>query len=784
MTAIPTGHARLESVTRLIVAEKPSMGRAIAAALGLQGNGRSFIQSGDLIVTWCVGHLVEALEPESYDPSLKRWNLDQLPFFPPEFRYGPIAQTKDQFDAVARLMNREDVSDVVNATDAGREGELIFDLVYRLAGCAKPVHRFWTSSLTDEAIREAYGAMKPGEAYLGLRDAARCRQEADWLVGINCTRAQTLVRRRAGGEGVWSVGRVQTPTLAILVNRELEIRDFVPKDFWTLWADFKSEKGAYRGKWFKKVPGDPGPDGKAVSRELDRFETEAEAQALAERLRGKEGRVASVVSKTEKKKPELLYDLTALQKEANKRFAFTAEHTLEVAQELYEAKLISYPRTNSRHLTEADEKKAVHWIKALAQGQLQDLTPFIEELRGRWPAKLDKRFVNDKEVEDHSALVPTETPARTLSGDKLKIYELIARRFLAAYFPERIEAKTTIITEVDKETFKTTGTVVKQLGWSEVDPPHARARKETKKGEGKSEGKADEKADEAEGETVDGDDEPDSGELPPMAKKDEAEVTDLRTKAGKTSPPKRMSEADLLAAMQGAGKQLDDDELRGAMKDSGLGTPATRAAMIETLLKRAYVERKRNILLPTEKGITLVQSLRAEALKSPQLTGDWEARLERMRRGAGEGVEVREAFMEQVRGFVSQLIAEIRSHAPRAVFKPTTPPIAPCPKCGGGLHVRSWEGRSYVRCDGNECRFAFDSDEHGQPLSKCSCGGPMRTFKDGGRACAACGRRGGEPAPPEAKPCPTCGKAMRVIPSTRRGQWFHRCSDCGVLQSV
>jgi len=662
-------------MTRLIIAEKPSMGRAIAAALGLQGSGRSSIQGGDLIVTWCVGHLVEALEPEGYNPDLKRWNLDALPFFPEEFRYHPIAQTREQFDVVARLLNRDDIKDVVNATDAGREGELIFDLVYRLADCHRPVLRFWTSSMTDDAIREAYAAMKPGESYAGLRDAARCRQEADWLVGINCTRAQTLVRRRAGGEGVWSVGRVQTPTLAILVNRELEIRDFVPKDFWTLWADFVAEKGAYRGKWFKK-----GEDGK----DLDRFETEAEAKALAERIAGQEGRVASVTSRSEKKKPELLYDLTALQKEGNKRFGFTAEHTLEVAQDLYEAKLISYPRTNSRHLTEADEKKAIGWLKALAQGQLQELAPFIAELRARWPQKLDKRFVNDKEVEDHSALVPTESAARGLSGDKLKIYELIARRFLAAYFPERIEAKTTVITEVQGETFKTSGTVVKQPGWSLVDPPHARAKKEAK-----PEAKPDAEIDETD--AVENDEEPDSGELPPLAKKDRAEVKELRTKAGKTSAPKRLSEADLLGAMQGAGKALDDEELRGAMKDSGLGTPATRAAIIETLLRRTYIERKRSVILPTDKGIALVQSLQAEALKSPQLTGDWEARLERMRRGG----EARDAFMDQVRGFVAQLVGEIRTTAPKAVFRRRLSQVRrrPAPARLGGPELRALRRR-------------------------------------------------------------------------------------------
>lgn len=283
---------------RVIVSEKPSMGRAIAAALGIQGTGRSFIQGKDVIVTWCVGHLVQAIEPEGYNPDLKTWRMDTLPIFPDQFRYAPIEATRDQYAVVASLMNRDDVADVVNATDAGREGELIFDLVYRLSGCAKPVQRFWTSSLTDNAIREAYASMKPGKAYYGLRDAARSRQESDWLVGINCTRAQTLVMRRSGGEGVYSIGRVQTPTLAILVNRELEITDFVPKEFWTVWAVFQAQEGIYRGKWFHKVDG----------KDQDRFDREEDAKDIVNKLSGLPGKVVSVISKTEKKKPELLYD--------------------------------------------------------------------------------------------------------------------------------------------------------------------------------------------------------------------------------------------------------------------------------------------------------------------------------------------------------------------------------------------------------------------------------------------------------------------------------------------
>ncbi|WP_338029963.1 DNA topoisomerase 3 [Geothrix terrae] len=659
---------------RLIIAEKPSMGRALAEALGVTGRGRNLLEGNGLVVTWCVGHLVEALNPEGYDPAWKPWRWDRLPIFPEAFRYAPIAQTRDQFEVVARLLNREDITEVVNATDAGREGELIFDLVYRLAGCAKPVLRFWTSSLTPEAVREAYGAMKPGEAYAGLRDAARSRQEADWLVGINATRAQTLRMRRAGPEeGVWSVGRVQTPTLALLVRRELDIRNFKPQPFWTLRARFAHPDGVYEGRWFKEHEGQT----------QERFATEEEARALAARLAGRPGKIRSATGRTEKKKPELLYDLTTLQKEANKRFGLTAEGTLALAQALYEKQLISYPRTSSRHLTEADAQKAPHWIKALAQGQLAELQPFLDELRKRWPVKLDKRFVNDKEVEDHAALVPTEKPARGLEGDELRIYDLIARRFLAAYFQDRVEAKTTIITEVEGETFKTNGTVVKEEGWSAVDPPHRRKKAEKAADPAEAEEDADEEAE---------------GSLPAVKKGEAVDVASLHPKEGKTTPPKRMSEGDLLAAMQGAGRELDDEALRGAMRDCGLGTPATRANMIETLIKRAYVERKRNVLLPTEKGIRLIQGLPTEALRSAELTGSWEARLERMRRGE----EPRKAFMADIRGFVSGIVAELQD--------------APAPQLHGG-------------------------------------------------------------------PCPTCGQPMRILPSTRRGEFVHRCMPCGHVET-
>ncbi|HJV89642.1 MAG TPA: DNA topoisomerase 3 [Holophagaceae bacterium] len=747
---------------RLIVAEKPSMGRAIAQALGLSGSGRNAITGQGLAVTWCVGHLVEALQPEGYDPALKSWRMEALPIVPEAFQYAAIERTKDQYETVAGWLNRKEVTEVVNATDAGREGELIFDLVYRLSGCTKPVKRLWTSSLTEEAIREAFDKLKPGEAYAGLRDAARSRQESDWLVGINATRAQTLLMRRAGGEGVYSVGRVQTPTLAILVNRELELRDFKPQTFWVLWAKFQVPEGTWKGKWQKVADGET----------VERFKSEAEARALAEKLAGHGAKVASVQAKTEKKAPELLYDLTALQKACNQRFGWSAERTLEIAQALYEKKVLSYPRTASRHLTKADVAKAPRWIKALADGQFNELGPFIQDLRKRWPVELGKRFVDDSQVEDHSALVPTEVPAQGLHGDEAALYLLVARRFLAAHWPDRIVARTTVMTAIEGELFKATGAVMKQLGWAEVDPPQRKAPKESKV-----------KDLDAEGEVGDEDEEEDQG-LPPLKKGQPADVLGFDPKEGKTSPPKRLSEADLLGAMQGAGRFVDDEALKGALKDRGLGTPATRASIIETLLQRGYAERKRTALVPTEKGIALIQSIPDERIKSPQLTGEWEAKLESMRRGE----TAREGFMDEIKGFVRDLIRNLQGAAPRAARKPVTgPEIGPCPRCGSTLRLRTWEQRTYARCDGSrdpECPVAFDCDAEGAPTFRCeACQGPVREEKSGRRVCLACRREQGSQAPLPI-PCPKCAAPMRVIPSTRKGEFFHRCGPCGIVESV
>lgn len=751
---------------RLVVSEKPSMGRAIAAALGLKGSGRHAIFGPDLIVTWCVGHLVQAVEPDAYDAALKHWRLEHLPVLPETFRYEPNPSTFDQWQAVRELLQRGDITDVVNATDAGREGQLIFHLAYDLAGCAKPVMRLWTSSLTDDAIRNAWQAMKPDSAWKGLTEAARCRQEADWLVGMNCTRAQTLIARSQGGQGVYSIGRVQTPTLAILVNRQKEIDHFVPKDFWTVLGTFKPDgrEDTYRGRWFRTQEG----------KDVERLDTEDEARAIADRVRGKPGVVQSVEGRTDKRKPELLYDLTALQKEANKRFKWSAEHTLEVAQQLYEAKLLSYPRTSSRHLTGDDAKKAPQWLQSLNRGPY---VPFVNDIKamgkGQVPA-LGKRFVDDKQVEDHSAIVVTEK-APPVAGDRLdlptdqaKLYDLVAKRLLAAWYPDRVEAKTTLVTRVEcqpaAELFKTTGTVLKDAGWTVVDPPPVREKK---------------------------DDDEDAG-LPPLKKGEKVRAVDVVPKAGKTSPPKPMSEADLLGAMQGAGRELDDEELRGAMKDAGLGTPATRAAMIETLLKRGYVERhteRKNVTLrPTPKGIGLIDSIQVDALKSPLLTGQWEAAMEQIRRGTHD----RQAFMADIRKFVAEIVQRIRASDVQIQDGVQAGPgavLGPCPRCGSNLLHQAWlgdgsgPGEHQARCSAirdAKCRVAYAIDTEGKPLIRCSfCTGAVSSRG----VCVTCGRdQAGEPndrppVPPPMK-CERCKRVTRVVWSAKGSQWYVRCDAC------
>ena len=760
---------------RLIITEKPSMGRDVAAALGVATRRDGYFEGAHDLVTWCVGHLVELDEPEAYDPTWKQWRLEDLPLCPATFTYHPDGKTRDQFTVITRLLGRADVTTIVNAADAGREGELIFDLVYTLACCQKPVERLWISSLTREAILTGFRHLQSADTYRGLRDAARCRQQADWLVGLNATRAQTICARRAGADGVYSLGRVQTPTLALIVARDQAIATFVPVQYFEIVAEFQATAGSYHGLWCTE-------QGSHVA-------TQAAADAVAAKVRGRRGAVAQVETTASQERPPLLYDLTALQRAANARYAFPAARTLDLAQALYEQKVITYPRTSSRHLSTSVNRELRRHVEATSVGPY---VPFVQQIRavGHWT--LTSRHVDDTKVTDHHAIIPTEQrvdPA-ALSPDEKRLYDLIARRFLAAFYPDAMLERTTIITGVEGERFMTRGTVVRAAGWREVDPP-GRERQAADGDEGEAE------------------------ELPRVRANDVAETRWAETRRKHTKAPPRYSDATLLGAMETAGKTIDDDELRLAMKDAGLGTPATRAAIIETLLKREYVRREQKSLVATPKGVALITMLRSPLLTSAELTGQWEQKLARMVRGAYE----RETFMREVRMMVADLVTQIvgtqieRSAsgggAQREAKAPRPAEALDCPKCvvegraGGFLIERAGVHGTFLVCaTGKEaCGFLTDKPKNAKQrkaMQKTTCPvcqGAMRLRlpKEKGRkvALSCCnspdcqgvrwfnstGTLEAVRALPEAGPhCPECGTLTVKRGPASTGRYFWSCS--------
>ncbi|MGB8508210.1 MAG: DNA topoisomerase 3, partial [Pyrinomonadaceae bacterium] len=688
---------------RLIITEKPSMGRDVAATLGATRRGDGFIEGADDIVTWCIGHLVELDEPEAYDPKFKGWRMDSLPIIPPRFQYHPSERTKDQFKVIKELLGQERVTLVVNAADAGREGELIFDLVYTLAKCRKPVRRLWISSLTRDAIIEGFNNLKPAEEYAGLRDSAHSRQQADWLVGMNATRAQTVRARQAGHDGVYSLGRVQTPTLALIVGRDHEIANFVPSDYFEVAADFRSPSGEYRGLWFNK-------DG-------SRFDKREDAEIVVAKVKGKEGKIEKVERKAVKERAPLLYDLTTLQRAANARYAFSAARTLELAQTLYEKKFLTYPRTSSRHLSSSVNKEIKAHVEAARVGPYVE---FIEAILAKEKVSLTSRHVDDKKVTDHHAVIPTKQriDAQALTPDEKRIYDLVTRRFLAAFFPDAELERTTVVTGVEGERFITRGTIVLKAGWRAVDPP-GREKK-----------------------AADADDDADDAEVPPVKVAEAVETLKAEALAKQTKAPPRYSESSLLGAMETAGKKVEDEELRLAMKDSGLGTPATRAAVIETLLKREYVTREKKSLVATPKGIALIKMLPSPLLKSAELTGSWERKLSLMVRGE----YARERFIGEVKEMVGELVGQIAgaqiergsSVAPqRELARPDG--ALDCPKCkhegrGGFLVEREGASGKFLVCSaGREtCGFLSDAPKNAKQRKALTqtachaCGGAMR----------------------------------------------------------
>jgi DNA topoisomerase-3 len=685
---------------QLIVAEKPSVARDLARVLGVRPTGKHSFEGPDRVITWCVGHLVQLDEPAAYDSRWKAWRLDTLPMLPSPLRLCPADHAADQLKAVVALLQDARFAQVVNACDAGREGELIFRYVYQFARSRIPAMRLWISSLTDEAIRRGFQGLQPGARFDALGDAARSRSEADWLVGMNATRAVT-VRGRTAEAGrdspLASIGRVQTPTLAMLVARERQIRVFVPRDYWEVRAELRTEVGAkLTASWrYGKV---------ARLAALDLAETICARDAAHAAAGGDRAVcVESVRARTVKEPPPLLFDLTALQRTANRRYGLSAARTLEVAQALYERhKVLTYPRTDSRHLTADMVAELPALIASL--GSVPQYAAFATHLAGQ-TLKPGKRVVDDSKVHDHHAIIPTgnRVELERLDRDEARLFDLVARRFLGAFYPDAEIAVTEAWIRAGVAAGKPPATSGDSKKGDDKEPPMldklppepdrylARGRVRLVPGWQAVAG--------SDGGDDDGSKKDrDSGELPPLAVGQVLAGT-FAPLAKKTTPPARYTEATLLGAMESAGKTIDDEALRAAMKERGLGTPATRAAIIETLLRRKYIERAKTALVPTDAGIALVgqvEALPVASLASPELTGAWEARLAQIARGE----DTRAAFMADIERYVRELVDAIRgtrsTPAPAASSTPavlgTTTGLR-CPRCKQGAVIsgaRAW----------------------------------------------------------------------------------------------
>jgi DNA topoisomerase-3 len=616
---------------KLIITEKPSVAKDIASALGKFSNHKEYLENREYVITWALGHLVTLAEPEDYDKKLKVWRLVLLPIIPEEFKLKVLKGHKDRLKTIQKLAKREDVEALINACDAGREGELIFRYIYEFIKCEKPVFRLWLSSMTREAIREAFRNLRAGEEFANLAAAAKCRSEGDWLVGINGTRAFTARYRT-----LLSVGRVQTPTLAILVHREREIQEFVPTPYWEVFARFASSEGEYPGKW---------------KGEEDRVYSEKEAQEIVERVEGKEGEVVEFEERLSSEAPPLLYDLTALQRDANKLFGFSAQRTLDAAQKLYEAyKLITYPRTDSRFLSED-----LMAVVEKSWSMLGDCG-YRELVAGGLPqdALSNKRVFDKSRVSDHHAIIPTGEPISwdKLSPDAQKVMDLIVKRFISVFYPDAQWAHRKISTRVGEDLFLSKSKVLVEPGWRKVY----------------------------------GEDRGESQDFLPRLRKGEMVSTvEVWFEAKETKAPPRYTEATLLAAMENAGKFVEDEELREILKENGIGTPATRANIIERLIEVGYVEREGKTLIPTPKGmelINMVEAIPIEELASPQLTGEWERKLRLMEKGDYS----RDVFMEEIKQLTVGIVEKLRNKEYQGELERIHVPIGSCPLCGAPVH--------------------------------------------------------------------------------------------------
>ena len=629
----------------LVIAEKPSVAGDLAKALGKFTKDGDFYENADYVISSAVGHLLEITPPEGFEPARGKWNMENLPSLPPEFALVPIEKNVGRLNTLKRLIKRKDVSEIIDACDAGREGELIFRNVIRHTGCKKPLKRLWLRSMTTESIRTAFANLRTDEEMLPLADAATSRSEADWLVGINSTRALTAFNTKAmGGFQKTTAGRVQTPTLAILVEREERIRAFKARQYFEVYGDFGVAAGSYRGRWFDEKFKKGGEEDTRAERIWDR----AQADAIKAKCEGKPGTIEEEKKPTSQISPQL-YDLTTLQREANQRFGFPAKMTLQIAQALYEKhKALTYPRTDSRYLPEDHIQTAKRVMAGFEEISLS--THAEKALRNDW-VHANKRIFNNAKVSDHFAIVPTGTAPRNLSETEHKIFDMVARRFIAVFYPAAQFEVTTRITTVEAEKFKTEGKIIVDPGWMAVYGKQA-------EGEGEND-----KA------------------IVAIRAGESARTEAIEVKDCETKPPARFSEATLLSAMEGAGKLIDDEELREAMSERGLGTPATRAQVIEGLIYEGYIIRQGRELIATAKGIsliTLLKNVHAETLTKPELTGEWESKLRQMERGELS----RATFMSQIRSLTTDIVEKVRSGLGMEVTGQFTPLVVPCPKCG------------------------------------------------------------------------------------------------------
>ena len=612
---------------KLIIAEKPSVANDLARVLtGFKKEGE-YWESEDFVLSSAIGHLIELCKPTEYGKGKGKWSFESLPLLPEEFKLKVIERTAPRFEVLKKLLKRKDVTGVINACDAGREGELIFRYVMEAAECKKKVQRLWLQSMTPGSIRDGFTKLRKEEEMEPLLAAAKSRSESDWLVGINTTRALTALNSKGGGFFLTTAGRVQTPTLSILVERELQIRAFVPKGYWEVHATFGAKAGEYEGKWFDETLADQKVAERGAEQRPERLWTQERAEQIVGECRGKTGEVHDEKKPARQLSP-LLYDLTSLQREGNSRFGLSARRTLQIAQALYEKhKASTYPRTDSRYLPEDYLAVAQSTLENFEGSEFGEFSKTV--LKKGW-LKPTKRVFNSAKVSDHFAIIPTQQIPAKLDEIEMKVYAAIVRRFIAVFYPEAVYEVTNRITRVGAHAFRTDGKILKEAGWLAVYGKEAAE-------EGGEEGKL----------------------LVPVLDGEKVKTVAILAEGLQTKPPARMTEATLLSAMEGAGKLIEDDTLREAMGERGLGTPATRAATIETLISEEYVRRIGRELVPTAKAFGLFETLDAlgiEILQSPEMTGEWEHKLKEIEHGRMK----RDEFMLEIQKVARDIVEKAR----------------------------------------------------------------------------------------------------------------------------